>query len=62
MRSASFMAKSRGSMWGPIWPDVPEDKRPVRAITNGVHVPTWLSWEMMRLFDQLSRSRLARPP
>ena len=39
-------------MWGPIWPDVPEDKRPVRAITNGVHVPTWLSWEMMRLFDR----------
>ena len=39
-------------MWGPIWPGVPEDKRPVRAITNGVHVPTWLSWEMMRLFDR----------
>jgi len=39
-------------MWGPIWPGVSEDKRPVRAITNGVHVPTWLSWEMMRLFDR----------
>ena len=40
------------SMWGPLWPDVPDDQRPVRAITNGVHVPTWLSSEMSRLFDQ----------
>lgn len=39
-------------MWGPIWPGVADDKRPVRAITNGVHVPTWLSWEMTRLFDE----------
>jgi starch phosphorylase len=38
-------------MWGPIWPNVPEESRPVRAITNGVHVPTWVSAEMTRLFD-----------
>jgi len=39
-------------MWGPIWPGVPEDNRPVRAITNGVHVPSWLSAELTALFDQ----------
>jgi starch phosphorylase len=38
--------------WGPIWPGVADDKRPVRAITNGVHVPTWLSYELSTLFDQ----------
>ncbi|MGB2717655.1 MAG: alpha-glucan family phosphorylase [Vicinamibacterales bacterium] len=38
-------------MWGPIWPNVPEDRRPVKAITNGIHVPTWVSAEMTRLFD-----------
>lgn len=38
-------------MWGPIWPGVPDAQRPVRAITNGVHTPTWLSSEMTRLFD-----------
>ena len=38
-------------MWGPIWPGTPDDQRPVRAITNGVHVPTWLSSEMIRLLD-----------
>ena len=40
------------NMWGPIWPATAQDKRPVRAITNGVHVPTWLSWELVNLFDQ----------
>ena len=38
-------------MWGPIWPGVPDDRRPVGYITNGVHVPTWLSSELARLFD-----------
>jgi glycogen phosphorylase len=38
-------------MWGPIWPGAPDDKRPVRAITNGIHMPTWLSAEMAKLFD-----------
>ena len=38
-------------MWAPMWPNVPEDHRPVRAITNGIHMPTWLSHEMATLFD-----------
>ncbi len=39
-------------MWGPIWPGIAEDKRPVRAITNGIHAPTWLASEMATLFDR----------
>ncbi|MEO7273949.1 MAG: alpha-glucan family phosphorylase, partial [Vicinamibacterales bacterium] len=38
-------------MWGPIWPGVALEDRPVRAITNGVHLPTWLSSDMRALFD-----------
>jgi starch phosphorylase len=38
-------------MWAPMWPGVPEDRRPVRAITNGIHMPTWLSNDMAKLFD-----------
>ncbi len=38
-------------MWSPIWPGVPDDKRPVGHITNGVHVPTWLSAELANVFD-----------
>jgi starch phosphorylase len=39
-------------MWGPIWPGVPENDRPVRSITNGIHVPTWIALEMRELFDE----------
>ena len=38
-------------MWGPMWPGVEPQRRPVSAITNGVHMPAWLSHEMGRLFD-----------
>ncbi len=38
-------------MWGPIWHNVPDDERPVRAITNGIHIPTWLSAEMTTLLN-----------
>ena len=30
-------------MWGPIWPDLAPDARPVESITNGVHLPTWIA-------------------
>src|SRR5207245_1960107 len=36
-------------MWASMWPGVPEDRRPVSAITNGVHAPTWISAEMAGL-------------
>ena len=39
-------------MWGPIWDNVPEAQRPVRAITNGVHVPAWLSTDLAAMFDE----------
>ena len=38
-------------MWAPMWPGLEAAQRPVRSITNGVHMPTWLSNEMARLFD-----------
>jgi glycogen phosphorylase len=38
-------------MWAPIWPGAADHERPVGFITNGVHVPTWLSAEIAALFD-----------
>jgi starch phosphorylase len=38
------------AMFAPMWPDVPEAQRPVSAVTNGVHVPTWISSELSELF------------
>ena len=37
-------------MWGYVWPGVPEDKVPITAITNGIHVPTWIAPEMRQLY------------
>jgi glycogen phosphorylase len=37
-------------MFAPMWPGVPEAERPVTSVTNGVHVPTWISGEMADLF------------
>ncbi len=39
------------SMWRPMWPDVPQDQIPVRSITNGVHVPTWMAGPVFALLD-----------
>jgi len=40
------------SMWQPIWPDLAADRVPVKSITNGVHVPTWISTPILELFDK----------
>ena len=40
------------AMWAPIWPGTPPDQVPVAALTNGVHVPTWVSSEMAALFSR----------
>jgi starch phosphorylase len=39
------------SMWRPMWPDTPADQIPVRSITNGVHVPTWMAGLVFELLD-----------
>jgi starch phosphorylase len=38
------------AMFAPMWPDLEEAKRPVSAVTNGVHVPTWIAGELAELF------------
>jgi starch phosphorylase len=59
MRSAgSINAVSRvhgqvtRDMFAPLWPDMPPDDRPVGAITNGVHVPTWLAGTLGALLER----------
>jgi starch phosphorylase len=39
-------------MWQSIWPDRKVHEVPVAAITNGVHVATWMAYEMMSLLDR----------
>jgi len=37
-------------MWSSIWPDKAHTDLPIKFITNGVHVPTWVSNDMGQLF------------
>ena len=39
-------------MWQPIWPGVLYEKLPVQFITNGVHVPTWMSSEVGSVLEK----------
>lgn len=39
-------------MFAPLWPDMPIDDRPIGTVTNGVHVPTWMSAELGQLFER----------
>lgn len=39
-------------MWQWVYPKVPQDEVPIGAITNGVHMQSWVSGEMSSLFDR----------
>ena len=39
-------------MWQPVWPDTPPEQLPVKALTNGVHVPTWMSSQIAVLLEK----------
>lgn len=42
---------SRG-IWRELWPAVRAEDVPIAAVTNGVHLPTWLAPEMRELLDR----------
>ena len=39
-------------VWGSLWPGVPEKEVPIIAITNGIHMKTWLADEMGSLYQR----------
>jgi len=39
-------------MWSFLWPNLAEEEVPVGHVTNGVHVPTWISSQNSELFDR----------
>ena len=39
-------------MWAPLWPWRVEEEIPIGHITNGVHIPSWLAWQMRQLYDR----------
>ena len=39
-------------MWAHLWPWRVEEEIPVGHITNGVHISSWLAWQMQQLYDR----------
>ncbi len=44
-------------LWQWMYPGVPEQEIPIKSITNGVHVETWISNELGELFDRYLNPR-----
>ena len=49
-------------MWQRLWPKLPESEVPIGHVTNGVHVPSWLSMEMKQLYDRYLGPRWREEP
>jgi starch phosphorylase len=49
-------------IWNHVWPDVPQDEVPIGAVTNGVHVLSWVSGEMAGLFERYLGPRWSSAP
>ncbi|MDR2340124.1 MAG: alpha-glucan family phosphorylase, partial [Deltaproteobacteria bacterium] len=39
-------------MWQNIWPKTPSEDTPIDSVTNGIHVSTWASREISRLYNR----------
>lgn len=39
-------------LWESAWPHLPIEQIPIDSVTNGVHLPTWVSHEMGDLYDR----------
>jgi glycogen phosphorylase len=39
------------AMWHSLWPEANRDEVPIGSITNGVHLPTWISRHMAAVYD-----------
>ncbi len=54
--AANAVARLHGDvsrkLWDWVYPGVPEIEVPIQSITNGIHVRTWISYEMETLLDR----------
>jgi len=49
-------------MWHNIWPALPSEEVPITSITNGAHLRSWLSHDMVDLFDTYFGPKFTRQP
>ena len=49
-------------MWKKMWPEIPHDDLSIKPLTNGVHIPSWISNEMSQLYDRYLGPRWHEDP
>jgi starch phosphorylase len=49
-------------MWCGLWPGIPFGTIPIGHVTNGIHIPTWISADMGSLFDRYLGPRWREDP
>lgn len=49
-------------MWHGIWPNIPVEEVPIKYITNGIHISSWISHEMSALLDRYLGPKWAEDP
>ena len=49
-------------MWKDLWPKFPVNEVPIAHVTNGIHVPSWVSDDMAGLFDRYLGPRWRNEP
>lgn len=49
-------------MWQSVWPKLPVGELPIDHITNGVHLPSWISADMAGLYDRYLGPRWRQEP
>ncbi len=49
-------------LWEPLFPAVPTEEVPIAHVTNGIHVPSWYSREVARLYSRYLGPRWQEDP
>jgi starch phosphorylase len=49
-------------MWQGIWPKISPEEVPIKHITNGIHISSWISHEMSELYDRYLGPNWVRDP
>lgn len=50
------------NMWAEIWPRFPREDTPIDGVTNGIHIPSWISTDMGSLYDRYLGRRWMEDP
>jgi starch phosphorylase len=59
---SALHGRTTRSMWSGLWPGLPVDEVPIKAITNGVHPRTWIGHDMVELLDRYLGPRFREDP